>query len=336
MKKFLIAFALFLVWSVIGLGLYSWIRTGSPQRDNDIQQNSEGTNQGVIVKKESPVLDKTDTIELTEEKSAEEKPEIKEGTNIEEHELIAYSMDGDVIFTLRDGIIITKNSSELIVPEGSKDFFNKIGSYLKINKESEIHISSLYSAYEKNEIPNMGVQRGNKLRDILVNNGISKDRILVKSFIKPIEFSMKNTFTQSFSFQFMPLDTSKTKRIDKEDLKQRTIYPKFTTSGIASNQNLKLFLTDVKRILAENEGVIVELVGHTDNVGNASDNYLLGLQYARQVKWYLINRGGISKDQIKARSKGESEPVDTNNNERGRNLNRRIEANFIISNDQRN
>lgn len=336
MKKFLIAFTLFLVWSVIGLGLYSWIRTGSPQRDHDTQQNSEGTNQGVFEKKESPVLDENDTNELTKIRSSEEDTEINEVTNVEEYELIAYSSHGDVIFALRDGIIITKNSSELIVPDSSKELLNKIDSYLKLNRDSEIHISSLYSAYERNEIPNIGVQRGNELRDILINYGISKDRILVKSFIKPIEFSMKNTFTKSFSFQFMPLDTSRTKRIDKADLKQRTIYPKFTTTGIASNQNLKLFLTDVKRILAENEGVIVELVGHTDNVGNASDNYLLGLQYARQVKWYLINRGGISKNQIKARSKGESEPLDTNNNERGRNLNRRIEANFITTNDQRN
>jgi len=51
----------------------------------------------------------------------------------------------------------------------------------------------------------------------------------------------------------------------------------------------------------------------------------MGLQYARQVRWYLISKGNFEKSAIKASSKGETEPIDTNNSKRGRNANRRIE-----------
>lgn len=330
MKKFFIAFTIFIVWSVIGLGLYSWLKSGFELKDNQ-HDSAEYSNDVKEKINESIKLDKTETAPLTSIDSIDSNAEIIENGNIEDYELIAFTKDGDVIFKLIKGIIITKNSSELKIPETSNNFAGKLRSYMTENPNTEIHITSLYSAHERNESPNIGVQRGNELKEIMVNNGVSRDRIVVKSFIKPIEFSTQNSFSRSFSFQLFPMDTLRIQSLRKMNLENKIIYPEFTTTGIASNQNLKVFLRDIKGIIAENEGVIIELIGHTDNVGNANDNYILGLQYARQVKWYLINRGGIPGKNIKTLSKGESEPIDTNKTERGRDKNRRIEVNFITN-----
>ena len=69
-------------------------------------------------------------------------------------------------------------------------------------------------------------------------------------------------------------------------------------------------------------------MGHTDNIGNSNDNYATGLKNARQVRWYLVSKGGIDKTKIIASSKGESEPIDSNNSHQGRIANRRIKVIF--------
>ncbi|MFT4800973.1 MAG: OOP family OmpA-OmpF porin, partial [Flavobacteriaceae bacterium] len=49
---------------------------------------------------------------------------------------------------------------------------------------------------------------------------------------------------------------------------------------------------------------------------------------AQQVRWYLINKGGIKKTSLIVSSKGESEPLDSNSSKQGRNENKRIEIIF--------
>ncbi|MEM7187727.1 MAG: OmpA family protein, partial [Bacteroidota bacterium] len=68
-----------------------------------------------------------------------------------------------------------------------------------------------------------------------------------------------------------------------------------------------------------------------DNIGNANDNYLLGLKYARQVRWYLVTKGKLDPKKVVAISKGESLSIATNRTERGRLLNRRIEINYQLN-----
>ena len=94
------------------------------------------------------------------------------------------------------------------------------------------------------------------------------------------------------------------------------------------NENLRNLLDEVKQIVAANPDTEIEVIGHTDNVGNGNDNYFLGLEYARQVRWYLVKKGNLDRKKIKAISKGEEDPIDTNQTVRGRNANRRIEIVF--------
>lgn len=333
MKRFLIAFTIFLIWSVLGLWLYSWLNPGvfsgkseSPVTARTMTIDSllepKNTSYPDNKAKESRILVE-DTLVHSEKKMEE--------IDFEENGLNAFTKSGDIIFSLREGIIITKNSNEIIIPESTLGYKNKLSTYLKDHPDTEIHISSLYSAQERNESPNLGFQRGTKIKESLVAAGIPSEKIVIKSYIKPFDFSKNNTFSQSFTFYVLPLDLERIQKQKSKNLDVKIVYPTFTTSGILSNQNLKVFLEDVKKIVAENPSIIIELIGHTDNVGNASDNYSMGLQYAKQVKWYLINKGGIGKNNVITSSKGESEPIDTNKTERGRMVNRRIEVKFYLN-----
>lgn len=68
----------------------------------------------------------------------------------------------------------------------------------------------------------------------------------------------------------------------------------------------------------------IKIVGHTDNVGKDAANQKLSEGRAKAVREALIERG-IDGARIEAEGKGESQPIDTNDTEEGRQNNRRVE-----------
>jgi len=91
---------------------------------------------------------------------------------------------------------------------------------------------------------------------------------------------------------------------------------------------LKDYAKELRQLFESNPNRKVKIIGHTDNIGSAVDNYQQGLKYAQQVRWYLINREGFDPKKLTALSEGESNPIDDNNSQAGRKNNLRIE--FII------
>ncbi|GHU70585.1 hypothetical protein FACS189413_11120 [Bacteroidia bacterium] len=71
----------------------------------------------------------------------------------------------------------------------------------------------------------------------------------------------------------------------------------------------------------------VELAGHTDNSGGDELNDELGLNRAKAVKTYLINKG-INGNRLSVSTKGKTQPVVSNATEQTRRFNRRVEFNL--------
>ena len=69
---------------------------------------------------------------------------------------------------------------------------------------------------------------------------------------------------------------------------------------------------------------VVEISGHTDNVGDQQTNALLSLERAIAVKEYL-ERSGIDPTRMRALGRGESSPIASNKTEIGMKHNRRVE-----------
>ena len=74
-----------------------------------------------------------------------------------------------------------------------------------------------------------------------------------------------------------------------------------------------------------NRSVFIEVVGHTDDVGDDAYNMDLSEQRAAAVTAYLIN-AGVDGSKIVAVGAGESLPIATNTTEQGRLENRRVEV----------
>ena len=71
--------------------------------------------------------------------------------------------------------------------------------------------------------------------------------------------------------------------------------------------------------------------GHTDNVGSAELNQSLSEKRAKACYDYL-SKHNISSYRLSYAGFGESRPISTNETEKGRSLNRRVEFNLIPSN----
>lgn len=102
-------------------------------------------------------------------------------------------------------------------------------------------------------------------------------------------------------------------------------YPNYANSDLILDKELVMYATQLKKILKENPNKKVTIIGHTDNVGNAEDNFRIGLKKSRQIKWYLTVRRGIKRSKITAISRGESSPIEDNSSTWGRKKNNRIE-----------
>lgn len=72
-----------------------------------------------------------------------------------------------------------------------------------------------------------------------------------------------------------------------------------------------------------------EISGHTDSVGKAKYNLGLSKRRAASVKKYLEQKFNIAPERLTTEGYGETKPIATNKTKAGRQLNRRIETNFI-------
>ncbi|MFN6946497.1 MAG: OmpA family protein, partial [Cytophagaceae bacterium] len=90
--------------------------------------------------------------------------------------------------------------------------------------------------------------------------------------------------------------------------------------------------TELERLsdmIKQNKKIKVEISGHTDNTNTYDFNMDLSQKRANSVKEYLLSQG-VKKNQIIAKGYGYTKPLVSNNTERGRYLNRRVEFRFIF------
>jgi len=92
----------------------------------------------------------------------------------------------------------------------------------------------------------------------------------------------------------------------------------------SSYKSLNSLLTTLKRYPT----MVIEISGHTDNVGTAKYNQKLSDNRSKVVKDYLV-RNGIDASRLAAVGKSFREPIATNDTNEGRQLNRRTEIKII-------
>ncbi len=81
-------------------------------------------------------------------------------------------------------------------------------------------------------------------------------------------------------------------------------------------------------MMRESPNMVIQLEGHTDYVGVASDNLKLSQRRVESVKNYLAAKG-IAKARIKTKAFGGSQPLSRDNTPEAHRLNRRVEVRIL-------
>ena len=71
----------------------------------------------------------------------------------------------------------------------------------------------------------------------------------------------------------------------------------------------------------------IEIVGHTDNIGDPRLNQTLSEQRAKVIANYLANQG-VNEANITHRGEGQTKPIAPNDTEENRQRNRRVQ--FLV------
>jgi len=87
-------------------------------------------------------------------------------------------------------------------------------------------------------------------------------------------------------------------------------------------------LKDLLEYMILKDDLVIEIAGHTDNVGEDETNLVLSQNRADAVKKYLISKG-ISQIRVSSKGYGENFPAASNDTAVGRQKNRRTEVRII-------
>ena len=99
----------------------------------------------------------------------------------------------------------------------------------------------------------------------------------------------------------------------------------FDTGKAVVKPDSKPALEEIAKLLREDAGLDIYVVGHTDSVGTFASNMSLSMARAEAVVNVLVKEYGIDSGRLKAHGVGPLVPASTNRSEDGRAMNRRVE-----------
>lgn len=235
-------------------------------------------------------------------------------------------------FTVKDGsetVVAAKDNFKFALssekPVVSPDVQNNLATlaqYLKDHPDRQLKISGNYTADEKNNtrFPNLGVARAEAIKQQLAALGVPATQITTEGKQNP-QLLLKDGFVMGGVDWLLQVSAAKQRDLTA---KSRTLYFDTGKSTLDMNDELRQYFRDVKTYLDQDPKAMVNLTGHTDDVGTETANQRLGLRRANEVREQLT-RIGIAAKKISTVSKGEAQPVQSNATDEGKKANRRVE-----------
>lgn len=186
-----------------------------------------------------------------------------------------------------------------------------------------LEITGLYYNDEANETSaiDLGLARASQIRELFSDLG--DERIQLKSNMASGGVSDQKEYPFAASAFRKVIHNEAVKEIQG----RMVIHFPYASDEMLDNPKLHEYLDDlVLRLKSTDERV--HLVGHTDNTAGSARNMSLGHMRANAIKNLLINKG-LQPSRISTESKGETDPISTNDNPEGRRQNRRVELTII-------
>jgi OmpA-OmpF porin, OOP family len=212
--------------------------------------------------------------------------------------------------------------------ENNLAFLDKTANYLKTNPKEILTITACNRTKEDFSI---GQKRAEAIRDALVKLGVDVAQLKVvgcisdDSLTNAVTFNLGDSSSKTAENKAVVLSPVKPDdelniTISDENFAFNSAYFHPKPAFVERTKQLKEYITG-------HPNVSLTIVGHTDNIGNDAYNMRLGQRRAEAVKTFFQQKG--IKVTITPSSKGETEPIATNDNDAGRAQNRRVKCEII-------
>jgi OOP family OmpA-OmpF porin len=217
-------------------------------------------------------------------------------------------------------------------PNVNEDFDNYRAKVLEgMTGDNQLEIIGLYHDGEASPqgFDNLGFARAEAVK-ALFSDVLPAERMVAKARNMDEQDNTRTGYFEGVQFDWKVIDQP-AEEATVETLADREIvrFPYKSTDRI-SDQGIDEYLAKLAARVKET-GEIISLIGHTDNVGGPDYNLQLGRQRAQAVQRILLDKG-VPSAQIRVDSKGQSQPVASNDTESGRSENRRVEVRLLSSN----
>jgi len=244
--------------------------------------------------------------------------------------------DGNFAFNSNDNFNFNTSSFSILPPISGKvtDGVGELKTYFETagNEDKMIDITGYYDSEEKNTsaFADLGLARSNAVKNYFVDQGISSSRINTYGELRSSIVPDGNVYKGPIEYRIFnqangDLDATNTALQDIENSLRAApllMYFDYGETSVTLTEKQRLQIGDISRYLDKKEGATITVEGHTDSKGSLTTNDRLGLERAEFAKAYLANNG-IPAAKIKTVSKGERNPIETNDTEEGRIKNRR-------------
>ncbi|HHB78221.1 MAG TPA: OmpA family protein [Saprospiraceae bacterium] len=204
-----------------------------------------------------------------------------------------------------------------------KDEESMLQSIAKDLKDGQVvQITGQYFSDENNETAyeNLGQARAERVKELLSEQMEPQNIRTASDLVDGTEQDHQGPF-ESVVFSVVDVDVNKAEVLKLKD-KVVILFPDGSTTK-EPNEVIDNYLDQLAEEL-KNSNRTVELIGHTDMMGDSKSNYKLGLRRAKNIRDYLRKKG-VSRKAIVTKSMGEKDPVATNDTPEGRHQNRRVE-----------
>lgn len=170
----------------------------------------------------------------------------------------------------------------------------------------------------------LGLARSAELAGKLQRRGIPGERLELYSY--PVASNVTRTLRIGFEL-IRPVKVNSSLPTGEALLDSTALLGlRFETNSTALSptEELSAYASELVDVLNAEPELTLTLIGHTDNFSDDAHNDSLGLWRAQAVAAYLTQLG--YKRKVITQSRGERDPIATNQTEEGRFLNRRVEV----------
>ena len=245
------------------------------------------------------------------------------------------SKDGDAdILRGYEQFSFAESSVSPYLNEDNRKFLDETANYLKGHRSELLTITAC--SREKEDF-SIGQKRAEAIRDALIKLGVEASQLKIVGCISndalsnAVTFNLSGGESNGTSVTVNNTTSSPPLVVEKPDDELNiTISDENFAFNSAYFHPKPAFLertTELKKYVATHPNISISIIGHTDNIGNDAYNMRLGKRRADAVKTFF-NQKGI-KVTIAPSSKGETEPVATNDDDAGRAKNRRVKCEII-------